>query len=223
MDYKNGKIYKIIDNAYTKMYIGSTTQPLSKRFSYHKKDYIKWKNNKHNKVMVFDIFDEFGVDNCKIELIENYECNCKNELERKEGEYIQNNNCVNKKIAGRTKQEYCKINKDKIAEHRKIYRETNRDKIAEYYKTNIDKFTEHNKEYYQANKDKIKEYQETNKDKIAEHKKKYYQTNKDKIKVKQQANKDKMKEYYQANKDKINARRRELRAIKKANKEVIIE
>jgi len=79
MDYKNGKIYKIVDIGYTKMYIGSTTQPLYKRFSCHKMKFIAWKNNKHNKLMVFDIFEEFGIDNCKIELIE--ECPCENRME----------------------------------------------------------------------------------------------------------------------------------------------
>jgi len=194
MDYKNGKIYKIVDIGYTKMYIGSTTQPLYKRFSKHKKDYIRWKNNKHNKITVFYIFEEFGIDNCKIELIEECPCENKNQLERKEGEHIKNNNCVNKNIAGRTKQEYIKDKKDKIAEYGKEYREINRDKIAEYHI-----------EYFQANKDKRKQYNH-----------RYKEANKDKINSRR-------RELRAINKDKINARRRELRAIKKANKEVIIE
>jgi hypothetical protein len=212
MDYKNGKIYKIIDNAYTKMYIGSTTQQLSKRFSLHKSDYIRWKNNKHNKITVFDIFEEFGVDNCKIELIE--ECQCENRIQllKKEGEYIQNNNCVNRCIAGRTPNEYIKeyyqANKNKCLDQSKEYYKANKNNFKERYESNKDKILEQRKERYQANKDKTKEY---------------YQANKDKTKEYYQANKDKMKEYYQANKDKIKVKQQELRAIKKANKEVIIE
>ena len=34
--YANGKIYKIVDNAYTGCYIGSTIQPLSSRMSTHR-------------------------------------------------------------------------------------------------------------------------------------------------------------------------------------------
>ena len=34
--------------------------------------------------------------NEEIELVENYPCNSKEELEKKEGEYIKNNECVNK-------------------------------------------------------------------------------------------------------------------------------
>lgn len=134
MDYKNGKIYKIVDNAYTKMYIGSTTQPLSKRFYCHKNNYFLWKNGKHNKTTVYNIFDEFGINNCKIELIINYPCNSKDELEKKEGEYIKNNECVNKCIPRRTKKEYYEDNKDKLKEYYlKRYSSKKKD-ILEYHK-----------------------------------------------------------------------------------------
>jgi hypothetical protein len=174
MDYKNGKIYKITDIAYTKMYIGSTCQSLSKRLSKHKSDYKLWKDGKKNKVTSFDLFDEFGIENCKIELIENYECNCKDELQKKEGEHIKNNDCVNKYIPCRTQKEYREANKDKIKDNKKKYYIDNKDKILEY-----------KKEYKQLNKEKIseykKEYQQANKEKISEYKKKYREANKDKI------------------------------------------
>ena len=54
------------------------------------------------------------MDNCKIELIENYCCECKEELLRREGHYIRENECVNKLIAGRTKKEYKSENKEKL-------------------------------------------------------------------------------------------------------------
>jgi hypothetical protein len=98
MDYKNSKIYKIIDLEYTKMYIGSTTQLLTKRFCSHKSKYNKYKKNNIGYISSFILFDEFGIDNVKIELIENYPCNNKEELLKKEGEYIKNNICVNKII-----------------------------------------------------------------------------------------------------------------------------
>jgi hypothetical protein len=55
-----------------------------------------------NKCTVSVIFDKYGVQNCKIELVENYPCNSKNELMKREGYYIQNNECINKCVAGRT-------------------------------------------------------------------------------------------------------------------------
>lgn len=134
MDYKNGKIYKIVDNAYTKMYIGSTTQPLCKRFWCHKSKYKKWLENKKYKISAYDLFDEFSIENCKIELIENYECNSKEELEKKEGEHIKNNNCVNKYVAGRTQAEYYVDNKLKINEKNKLNKILNKDKYKEQQK-----------------------------------------------------------------------------------------
>jgi hypothetical protein len=163
MDYKNAKIYKITDIAYTKMYIGSTCQPLSKRFTNHKANYKAWKDGKRGKMTSFDLFDEFGIENCKIELIESFACNCKDELQKKEGDHIKNNDCVNKIIAGRTPKEYREANKEKISEYQKQYKEANKDKILEYREANKEKISEYKKQYIEANKDKISEY-----------KKKYY-------------------------------------------------
>ena len=170
MDYKNGRIYKITDIAYTKMYIGSTCQSLSKRFSNHKATYKQWQNGKCNKLTVYDIFNEFGIGNCKIELIEKFECNSKEELERKEGEIIKSNECVNKRIEGRTDKQYYQDNKDKIIEQHKQYYQDNKDKIKQNYQDNKDKIIEHKKQFYLDNKEKI-----------LEHKKQFYLDNKEKI------------------------------------------
>ena len=56
--------------------------------------------------MLFFLFDEFGIDNCKIELIENYPAESKAMLQKQEGHYIKNTYCVNKKVEGRTRKEY---------------------------------------------------------------------------------------------------------------------
>ena len=42
--------------------------------------------------------------------------NNKEELNKREGYHIQNNNCINKNVAGRTFKEYIELNKDKIYE-----------------------------------------------------------------------------------------------------------
>jgi len=173
MDYKNGKIYKITDLAYTVQYIGSTTQTLSRRFSKHKAGYKIWQDNNLKKYTVYDIFDQFGIENCKIELIEAFPCNNRDELERKEGEFIKDNDCINKIIVGRTRAEYRIDNKNKIAEYyvnnknkvlekQKLYRIDNKNKIAEknkqYYVDNKNKIVENNKLYRIANKNKMADY-----------------------------------------------------------------
>ena len=154
-DYQNGKIYKIVNNVNDKKYFGSTCQSLSKRIGDHR--------NKHSKCMSKNL--EVDLKYCKIILVEKYPCECKYELEKRERFYIENFECVNKKVPGRTSKEYNQANKDKLKKYKKEWREANKDKI---------------KEYREANKDKIKEYRDKNKDKI----KQYYQINKEKTKEK---------------------------------------
>ena len=121
--YQNGKIYKIVDNGYNLCYYGSTVQPLSKRLSVHKKDHKNYMAGKRERpTTVYQIFDEFGIGNCKIELVELYPCNIKAELHRREGEIIKNNECFNKFIPGRTKAEYQRQNRDKAAERMRKHR-----------------------------------------------------------------------------------------------------
>jgi len=182
--YQNGKIYKLWCMETDLIYIGSTCNHLYKRLSEHKK-----KTNTCNSKKLFELSN-----NVKIELIEEYACNNKMELNRKEGEHIRLNKekCINKIIAGRTKKEYYEKNKDEIILKNK-----------EYYEKNKEKYKEYNKEYQLNNKDKLKKYyQNNNKDK------EYYEKNKDKIKLRK-------KEYYEKNKEMILQKLREKRNNKK--------
>lgn len=103
VNYSNGKIYKIVPtNGDDICYIGSTTkQYLSQRMDSHRTKYKNWqKNNKIEKASSVELFEKYGVENCKIVLIENFPCNTKDELEKREGEYIKTLNCINKRGAG---------------------------------------------------------------------------------------------------------------------------
>ena len=112
--YHDGKIYRICDVGYTKSYYGSTTQALSMRLAGHRRNYRLHKEHKCNKVAVYDLFDEFGVKNCKIELVEDFPCETRNELQRQEGHHIRQNECINKIRLGRTSKEYYEHHKDTI-------------------------------------------------------------------------------------------------------------
>eukprot|EP00438_Fugacium_kawagutii_P003455 Skav217386 [mRNA] locus=scaffold532:105398:105889:+ [translate_table: standard] len=124
--YENGKIYKITDIGYNKCYIGSTCEKLSKRMERHREGYSRYNRGKaKTRLSVFDLFDEFGSENCKAELIEDYPCNSREELLRREGHYIKNVDCLNKVIPHRTEQErkdvaleYYYNNKEQILEKR---------------------------------------------------------------------------------------------------------
>ena len=130
--YQNGKIYKIVDVGYTKCYIGSTTETLSQRMARHRSKYNKeFTKGKGDQTRTHWLFDEFGVENCKIELIENYPCKNREELERQEGIHIKANDCINKIIAGRTRQEYYQDENDYICFRQDIYRELHPEKRQE--------------------------------------------------------------------------------------------
>ena len=47
---------------------------------------------------------------------EDYPCNSKKELDAREGEYQKNNDCVNKRVAGRTKKQHYEDNKEIYSE-----------------------------------------------------------------------------------------------------------
>ena len=122
-DYSKGQIYKIQDNGLNMCYIGSTVQKLCKRMAKHRKDYKDFLTGKRNYTTVFDIFEHYGLENCKIIWIEDYPCNSKKELEAQEGKHQKETDCVNKHIAGRSSKERYEDNKDEVLSKCKIYRE----------------------------------------------------------------------------------------------------
>ena len=157
--YQRGKIYKIVDNGYNLIYYGSTINLLCQRIGTHRGNYKKYLNNKSNNVSLYNMFDEYGIENCKIELVENYPCNNKEELLKREGYYISNNECINKLIAGRTQKERYELNKEhilkKAKENYEKKKELKKEKQKQYYEKNKDTINEKQKQYYEKNKDTI--------------------------------------------------------------------
>jgi len=133
--YHRGKIYKIVSNDTDKVYIGSTVQSLAKRIGGHRCDYRRYLKGNFYKVMSFDIV---CFPDAKIYLIEDFKCESKNELERRERHHIESMECVNKCIPGRTMSEYYQANKTKIKE----YYQKNKEKISirekEYNKKKVE-------------------------------------------------------------------------------------
>ncbi len=137
MDKKETKIYKIWSSKGDKIYIGSTIENyLCQRMGKHRASYKLYNKGKLRYYMSsFILFNEYGIDNCNIELIESKECNNKDEKNKLEGHYIRTLECVNKTIAGRTQKQYKEDNKDKIKEKNKEYNENNKEKIKEKRQT----------------------------------------------------------------------------------------
>jgi len=127
--YKRGKIYRLACTSTLDIYYGSTIQTLNDRLIDHRKS----SNSCESKNFVDPV----------IELIEDYPCNNKRELEKKEQYYIDNNECINKI-------------KSYVSEEDRI--ENNKKYCKKYHQDNREKQNEKRKKYREENKEKIKEY-----------------------------------------------------------------
>lgn len=105
-------IYKIVDNTNGNVYIGRTTMKLTERLRKHKN---------HQNCMSREIIKN---GDYKIELIE------ETEDETRERYWIENTNCVNKVIPGRSRDEWYRDNKESLLKKNNDYRKNNRDKIS---------------------------------------------------------------------------------------------
>ena len=187
-NYQNTKIYKIWSPNTEQVYIGATVQSLSMRMAEHRKP-----TSKLSSKIIIDLGD------ARIELLQEFACNNKMESDKKEGEYIRKLDCVNKVIAGRTKQQNYIDNKDVISNKHSIYRIENIDKInkqkAEYRNNNREKLREADKAYRLANIESVIEkdrargkiYRNNNKEKIAIRQKLYREANLEKVREQERA------------------------------------
>lgn len=184
-DYKNGKIYVIRCTDSDDEYIGSTVQSLSVRMAGHRRDYKSKPNACASSILI-------GRGTAYIELVEDFPCDNVEQLRKREGEIIRSRNCVNKRVAGRSKDEYYQENRDILLE-----------KVKQYYQENKEEKSTYNKEYAKQNKDKIrvqrKEYRLKNKEAIAK-KQKEKQQKQDKETVNAKA-----REYYKRRKERKEA------------------
>ena len=158
LDYKNGKIYTIrckTNNFF--VYVGSTCQSLAKRWDNHKQ-HSKQEISK-GRLLFKKIADNSGFTNFYIELHENYPCNNKEELLKREGEVTREIGNMNSQMPGRTSKQWYLDNRD-----------TRLAKNHEYYINNLADF-----------KDKSKKYREETKEHKKEHDKEYYEKNKESI------------------------------------------
>jgi len=163
MNYSNGQVYKIVCNITGEVYIGSTTQPLSKRLSHH-----KTKKNSCNSKQIIDRGDY------AIVLIEAFPCTNKSELFQRERYHYDLIPNINMKRPFITKEEmlaYYEANRETILAQTKAYRDGNSEAISA-----------RKKKYYEANSEailaKTKAYREANSEAISVRQKKYREKNK---------------------------------------------
>jgi group I intron endonuclease len=135
-DYSKGKIYKITNDLNDDVYIGSTCDTLSRRFSNHKS-----KSNKDpNKSPFHSSMSDIGYERFRIQLIEDYPCQDQYQLRQREAFFMRQIGTMNKFIPF--------VNESERKERKKKYNQTEQRK---------EKHREESKLFYQANKDKILE------------------------------------------------------------------
>ena len=83
----------------------------------------------------YKLFDKYGIENCKIYLLESVNANSRDELASREGHHIRTLKCVNKFIPDRTKKEYNeKYRQDHIEEESercRVYKENHIEELRE--------------------------------------------------------------------------------------------
>ena len=158
VDYSKSLIYKLCcnDTDITDIYIGSTTNMKNRKYQH--KSTCHNENNKNYKCHLYQfIRDTGGFSNWSMILVDYVDVNNKQELLKKEREYIDKlKPALNRIIPTRTPQEYYEKNKQKIQEHHKEHYENNKQKILEQtkerYEKNKEKHLAYAKKYYENNK-----------------------------------------------------------------------
>jgi hypothetical protein len=202
IDYSKTVIYKLVckDLTIKDCYVGHTTDFTKRKYS-HKSACTNSNGKKYNCKVYKTIRENGGWDNWSMVLIETYDCDNRQEAERRERYWYEELNPQLNTIRPHVSEEELK---EETKQRGKQYREINRDelkqKCKEYQEKNKDKLKEYRKEHYEQNKDEIKqqlkENYEKNKDERIQKAMERYEKNKDK-------RKQQMRENYKRNKMKI--------------------
>jgi hypothetical protein len=192
VNYQLGKIYKIVDNTNGNIYIGSTCEErLCTRFQHHKSHYKSYLEGKAKYIASFEILKNNDYD---IILIENVQCENRDQLLTRERHHIDSNVCINKNRPKLSKDEK-RIAHRKYKVRDKQYRDEHKPYFKNYYQQNKERLTAMNKQY----REKIKAI----KQKHREEKKQLKPNKPKKVRIIEDT-KSYMQKYYQKNKQKMN-------------------
>ena len=138
---KIGLFYKISNCDDDKIYVGSTTQTIQKRFQHHLYNCHK-DNLKH--LRVYEKITALGKEKFKVDLLETVQYNDKYELYAREQFYMDElKPCLNARPAPDKNYSHYERNKEAVLQSCKEYYQENRERIIErvhkYAENNIDK------------------------------------------------------------------------------------
>lgn len=194
MDYKNGKIYKLVNTIDDEIYVGSTCQLLCQRMGLH-----RTAAKKGNKSKLYQTMRGYGLENFKIVLVEEYPCENKEQLRAREEHWRRELNAkLNSYQCHTTEAEY----KTRKIIHNKKYRGMHQEQIAsmkkEWAKKNETHVKAKRKEYVAEHQEDIKKYRKDyhrkNSKAICKKSRDWYQKNKKRGRAAR-------KQYYKNNRD----------------------
>jgi hypothetical protein len=189
IDYSKTIIYKLVCNDLNikDLYVGHTTD-FKNRKRCHKSDCSNPISRSYNYKVYKCIRENGGWNNWSMIEIEKYPCKDVNEaISRERYNYELLGGTLNSCVPNRNRKERDYLNKDKIAEQTKQYREEHKEQLVEYNKQyreeNKEQLAEKAKQYREEHKEqlaeKAKQYREEHKEQLAEQKKQYREEHKD--------------------------------------------
>jgi predicted GIY-YIG superfamily endonuclease len=151
-NFPNAVVYVLqcIDNYY---YIGSTINNPRYRLNNHKSDSITYPDR-----CVYKHINAIGWENVKLQVVEAFPCDTKEELRKKEDELIKDS----------LQDEYC-LNHIRVV----VSKEERRENVNNYYLTHREQIIEQHRTYLEANKEKVDAYHANYRKENAEERREY--------------------------------------------------
>jgi hypothetical protein len=157
--YQKSIVYKIVskDENETNIYVGSTIR-LEKRIGFHLSDCLNTKKKSYKYRVYKHIRETGGFSNWEFEIVERYSCTSRKELCVREGYWVKELGAkLNTYQPGRTKEQYREDTKDEKKKYREEHKEHASEVAKKRYDIKRDEILAKDKIYREVNKEKIAE------------------------------------------------------------------
>lgn len=141
--YEHGKIYRIVNEVTNDIYIGSTCNPLCLRMALH-----RYHARTGNTSKVYQVMTEIGIEHFKIQLLEEFPCDSRKELQEREEQFINMlRPTLNQRSANATPERRKQQRQESYQRHK--------DDKRQYYIRNRERIKAYTLRRYYANKQNI--------------------------------------------------------------------
>jgi hypothetical protein len=169
-----GRVYKIVTRESNQCYVGSTFSTLRERWRGHKKDYNQYLRGNRGCVTSFDLFDAYGIEQCKILLVKEYDVLDREHLDVFENLWINKLQCINQlNPCGKIVE--CLVRKERSRRWYEDNKEYALQQKKEWYKANKEYARQQRKKWHEDNKEhanqKKREWHHAHREQVKENKK----------------------------------------------------